>query len=419
MADPVVGAVPFEEAIAYFRQKVRLPTATWTDLWQGMHARAFVVAGAMKDDLLRDIQAAVMKGLEQGTTIDEFRKDFDKIVAAHGWSYRGGRNWRTRVIFNTNLRMAHASGKWDQAQRLKRTRPFMRYVAIDDDRTRELHREWNGTVLPIDDPWWKTHYPPNGWNCRCTVQTLSERDLKRYKLKVSDKAPPVATVDRDVNFPDGKRTIQVPAGIDPGFGYNPGEAAYGSQLAEEVMDRWRAAKADAWEQLTPGDWKTYGRPAQLPVDQATRSLVEGSADAAGTEAAIERAIGGKEKIFDTPDGGVVAVNAAALAAHIDPGRVGRDRTPFVSLLPELLTDPFEIWVGFEQHKGTGRVELRKRLVKVVQVGEEKRALLAVAQIVEGRLEAWTFLPTDKLPYLRGQRRGKLLFARRVDSDLAG
>jgi SPP1 gp7 family putative phage head morphogenesis protein len=413
MADPRVGSVPFQEAIDYFRQKLRLPTATWTDLWQGMHARAFVVAGAMKDDLLRDLQAAIMKAIEQGTTIEEFRRDFDRIVEAHGWSYRGGRNWRTRVIFNTNLRMAAAAGKWDQAQRLKRTRPYMRYVAIDDDRTRPLHHAWSGTVLPIDDPWWKTHYPPNGWNCRCTVQTLSERDLKRYKLKVSEKAPPVEMLDRDVNFPDGKRTIQVPAGIDPGFGYNPGEAAYGTQLADEVMDRWRSGKAGAWEQLTPGNWESYGRPRDLPVDETSVSLGAPAVDAAGTAAAIARAIGGAEKLFDVPDGSVVAVNAATLASHIEPGRTGTDRAATVPLLPELLTDPFEVWITFERHQGTGRVELRKRLVKVVRIGEEKRGFVAVAQVVEGRLEAWTFVPANQLGYLRGQRRGRLLYGRPI------
>ena len=37
--EPRPGGVPFEEAIAFFRQKLRLPTRAWTDLWQGQHAR--------------------------------------------------------------------------------------------------------------------------------------------------------------------------------------------------------------------------------------------------------------------------------------------------------------------------------------------------------------------------------------------
>ena len=91
--------LPFQEAIDFFRQKVRLPSRTWTELWEGMHSRAFVVASAMKDDLLSGFQAAVLKGIEEGTTLNEFRKDFDSIVKRHGWSYKGGRGWRSSVIF--------------------------------------------------------------------------------------------------------------------------------------------------------------------------------------------------------------------------------------------------------------------------------------------------------------------------------
>jgi SPP1 gp7 family putative phage head morphogenesis protein len=409
MPDPQVGAVPFEEAIKYFRDKVRLPTATWTDLWQAEHARAFVVAGAMKDELIKDLQSAVLKALEGGTTLSEFRKDFDTIVAAHGWSYRGGRNWRTRVIYNTNLRMAYAAGKYDQAQRLKKERPWMRYIAVDDGRTRELHRHWHNTVLPVDHEWWDTHYPPNGWNCRCTVQTLSGRDLKRYGIKVSEEAPPVELVDREVNFPDGRRTIQVPAGIDPGFGYNPGSTAYGKKLADDVMDQWRAASvADSWEPLTPGDWRSYQRPGNVPLDAPVAKIGERAASPEQMTGAIERAIGGKEKIFDLPDGSVVAVNAESLAGHI----AGHgDRAALIPFLPELLTDPFEIWLSFERHKGTGRVELRKRIIKAVQIGDDKQALLSVIQAVKGRLEAWTFIPANRLGRLQRQRHGKLLFGR--------
>jgi SPP1 gp7 family putative phage head morphogenesis protein len=411
MPDPKVGAVPFNEAIGYFKDKVRLPTASWTDLWQGEHARAFVVAGAMKDDLLRDFQNAIDKALRTGTTLAEFRKDFDGIVARHGWSYRGGRNWRTRVIYNTNLRMAYAAGKFDQAQRLKKERPWMRYVAIDDGRTREQHRKWHNTILPVDDPFWETHYPPNGWNCRCTVQTLSARDLNRFGLKVSDEAPPIELVDKDVNFPGGTRTIKVPDGIDPGFGFNPGQAAYGKKLADDVMEQWRATRADAWERLTPGDWKSYGRPEKVPLDAPVASLGEKTTTSAGMQAAIERAIGGAEKIFDLPDRSVIAVNAQTLGAHIE---LHGDRAALIPFLPELLTDPFEIWLSFERHKGTGRIELRKRIIKAVRIGDDKQALLSVAQVVKGRLEAWTFIPADRLGRLQKQRHGKLLFGRRDD-----
>ena len=413
MPDPVVGAVPFTEAIAYLRNKLRLPTATWTDLWQGEHARAFVVAGATKDALLKDLHGAVLKAIEGGTTLDEFRRDFDGIVAAHGWSYRGGRNWRTRVIYNTNLRMAHAAGKFDQAQRLKKARPFLRYVAIDDGRTREQHRTWHNTILPVDDAFWDSHFPPNGWNCRCTVQSLSERDLERYGLKVSEKAPPIEMVDRDVNFPDGRRTIKVPDGIDPGFAYNPGQAASGKQLADDVMDQWREADAKAWEELTPGDALTYGLPRELPEDIARAKVGETVVGQEARIAAVEKAIGGQERIFDVPDRSVVAVNAASLGAHLKD-----DRSAFIPFLPEVLTDPAEVWLSFVRHKGTGRVELRKRLLKVIVDEESKRGYILSVQVVRGRLEAYTFLPS-KPGYLQQQRRGKLLFVRRREEPAVG
>lgn len=417
MPDPVVGSFPFDEAIKYFRDKLRVPTAGWTDLWQGQHARAFTVAGAIREDLLRDMQAAILKAIAGGGTLAEFRKDFDRIVATYGWQYKGGRNWRTRVIFNTNLRMAHAAGKWDQAQRLKKARPYLRYVAIDDSRTRELHRHWHNTVLPIDDPWWQTHYPPNGWNCRCTTQSLSERDLKRFGIKPSEEAPKIDLVDKDVNFPDGARTIKVPDGIDSGFGYNPGEAAYGKKLADDVMEKWRASGADAWEQLTPGDRKVYGLPRELPEDALPARSV--SADAGkSTEnlaAEIQYVIGGKEKVFDLPSGATITVNAAALADHLP-----LDRAWLAPYLPEMLTDPAEIWMTFERHKGTGRVELRTRLVKVVSLaGEKSRGYLVTAQVVAGRLEAWTVVPTRNIGYLEQQRRGRLMYRRPADQPDEG
>ncbi len=401
-------SLPFQEAIDYLRNKITLPTRTWTDLLHGMHARAFVVAGATKAQLLTDFHQAVTRAIAEGRTPADFRKDFDRIVAAHGWSHNGSAGWRSGVIYNTNLRMAHAAGRYAQIQEVKESRPYQRYSAILDGRTRDKHAQWHGTILPVDHPWWDTHTPPCGWNCRCTVQSVSEADLKRYGWTVSAEAPAINEESRSITLSDGSvKTLMVPEGIDTGFGYNPGKAAWGQRLAEDVMNGWRGAKADAWERLTEGDWQSAGRPAKVPTDQPVAALGPSGETAEDLRRMIEAAIGGKEAAYTLPSGDVVAVDAAALAGHMAP-----NRGPYIPFLPELLSDPYEVWLAFERHKGTGRVELRLRVIKVVELNKDA-TLTAVAQVVKGRLEAWTFVPGNRATQINRSRVGSLLYGRQV------
>lgn len=401
--------VPFQEATDHFRSKVSLPTATWTDIWQEQHSRAFVVAGAMRDDLLTDFRNAIDKAIAGGATIADFRKDFDSIVARHGWSYKGGRGWRTRVIYNTNLRQAHMSGRWAQVQRVKEKRPYLRYVSVLDDSTRNQHRAWHGTVLPVDHPWWSSHYPMNGWGCRCTVQSLSERELKAYGYSVTD-APHVNDVEmvpHTIKTPFGERNVFAPKGVDPGFAYNPGEAAWGRTLSDAAVANYKASgEWTKWTRLTPGDWKTAGRPAMVPADSVEAKLGKKAASRDEAAAMLKKALGGvEEKVFILLDGSALLVNAESLADYI-----GLERTPFIPLLPELLEKPYEVWLSFERHEATGRVALRKRLVKMVDAGKSK-ALVLVAHASKGMLEGWTFLPANRARELMKNRAGKLLWGR--------
>ena len=220
-------SLPFAEQIAFFRRKLNLPTDAWTDIWAAAHDFSFVVAGANRDDLVADFRAAVDKVIAEGATLADFRKDFDKIVADHGWDYNGGRNWRSRVIYETNLRTSYQAGRYDQLQEVKQDRPYWRYVHSDAvENPRPQHLAWDGLVLPADDPWWDTHYPPNGWGCQCTVEALSEDDLADLGMSGPDQAPAVIMERRVVgqNSPGGPRVVQVPRGIDPGFEYTPGAA---------------------------------------------------------------------------------------------------------------------------------------------------------------------------------------------------
>lgn len=218
------GSLPFEEAIDFFRRKTNLPTESWTDIWQSAHDRAFVVAGANTADIVQDFRKSIDKAISEGTTIEEFRKDFDGIVKKHGWSYKGGRGWRTRVIYDTNLRTAHQAGRYKQMNAVSKTRPYWQYKHSDYvTHPRPEHQAWDGLILRFDDPWWNTHYPPNGWGCKCRINTLSDRDMIKLGKAAPDKAPnidlqPVTVGKRSGNI----RTIDVPKGIDPGWAYAPG-----------------------------------------------------------------------------------------------------------------------------------------------------------------------------------------------------
>ena len=216
--------LPFTEQVAFFRSKLNLPTQTWTDLWHDQHDRAFVVAGAAHADLVADLRGAVDQAIAEGTTLETFRRDFDGLVAKHGWSYKGGRNWRTEVIYATNLRTSYAAGRYQQMLDGVDRRPYWRYRHSEaSEHPRDDHLAWDGLVLRHDDPWWDTHYPPNGWGCKCFVDALNDRDLERLGKSGPDTAPPIRTVTVGAKGPS-PRTVTVPEGIDPGWAYAPGQS---------------------------------------------------------------------------------------------------------------------------------------------------------------------------------------------------
>lgn len=206
----------FDEQLRALRLRLEnlVPTEHWTDLQKNAHDRAFTVAGAMKADLLADLAAAVDRALVQHGGIDKFRKEFDQIVAKHGWDYKGERNWRTRTIYKTNLLTSYASGRLAQLKNpdLLKVAPFWRYVHNDSVASPRLHhKRWGDSKLTLrhDDPFWSTHYPPNGWGCHCRVTAVAR------PAAGASTEPPAGWDQQDVQTGE-------PPGIDKGWGYQPG-----------------------------------------------------------------------------------------------------------------------------------------------------------------------------------------------------
>lgn len=209
----------------------------WRDVGADVHKQAFTVAKSAGFDILGDVHGSLQEALENGETFQSWKQRIRPTLAEKGWWGRKeltdpvtgeirevqlGSTRRLKTIYDVNMRVSHAQGRWQRIERLADRRPWLRYVAVDDERTRQMHRSWNGTVLRWDDPWWSTHYPPNGWRCRCSVTQLSDADLRRYGF-TPDGAPPDDGPPRIWTNTRTGETQLVPRGIDPGWAHNPGK----------------------------------------------------------------------------------------------------------------------------------------------------------------------------------------------------
>jgi len=245
-----IAPLPPEEAIAWFKAKGFRISWDWHEMWQADHARAFTVAKVAKVDILQDIFSALDKAQSDGITFETFRKELTPLLQSKGWWGRQeavnlttgelktvqlGSPRRLRTIFNVNvqtaLQVGHYRAMTDPA--VLAARPYWRYSAVMDGHTRPMHRQWHGLILPADHPFWATHFPPNGWNCRCTVVSMSLREMARDGLKVSE--PPEIKMYKWVNPAIGGEKW-IPQGIDAGWDYNPGTSANAHirQVAEDT-----------------------------------------------------------------------------------------------------------------------------------------------------------------------------------------
>jgi hypothetical protein len=179
--DPSYLRLQFAEAIDFLRSRVNFPTENFSQSL-GLDFRVIFAVASAKGSLLADLRRAVDLAISNGESLASFRGRFDGIVALKGWDYRGGRDWRSRLIWETNLRVAHAAGRTEQMQRVTKTRPYWWWRHGKSREPRPAHKALDGIVIRHDDPFWTWCDAPHGFGCKCTKVSLSERDLTRLKL---------------------------------------------------------------------------------------------------------------------------------------------------------------------------------------------------------------------------------------------
>ena len=211
--------LPFDEAITFFRDKgMQLSPNSYRDVWGAAHVQAFTVARVTEMDMLEDIRKAVDVAVKDGIPLNNFKKDLVPLLERRGWFAPKDREaeiimpdgtirkrltpWRLDNIYRTNLQSAYQAGRYRQMSENAANRPWWMYDAVNDSRTRPSHAAMDGKIYRSDNPIWERWHPPVGYRCRCTLRSLSDKDMKRRGLKEATRPPRMQP--------------------DEGFDYNPG-----------------------------------------------------------------------------------------------------------------------------------------------------------------------------------------------------
>jgi SPP1 gp7 family putative phage head morphogenesis protein len=175
-----------KESIEYIKNLGIKVSWDWESTLEAIQEGAFTVSKVNNANLLQDVKNSLEKSLEQGTSYNDFKKDIKPLLIRRGFERKpDGSSWRFDTIYRTNVQSAYMNSKLEQLEEVKQTFEYWQYDSISDSRTRPSHKALDGKILRADDPFWKTHFPPNGFNCRCSIIPIRKTEIIKRNLNVS------------------------------------------------------------------------------------------------------------------------------------------------------------------------------------------------------------------------------------------
>lgn len=211
LADDIIPAIPFTEAIKFLSAKIPLTKAEWEKLEPMIRFRAFTVALLGYAHEIEAAKKILIKSLEEGTSYSdtwyELKKKLEKneSIAPYYWEN----------VYRTNTQSAYIAGKLEQYQNSGVA--AYQLMVIEDNRTTAICRNLlsktsgYGAVIPVNDKFWKIHgFPPYHYQCRTSIRGIWKSQLRRdTNVDTRKTAPNIKTFEPMEGF--GGNPIQTGA----------------------------------------------------------------------------------------------------------------------------------------------------------------------------------------------------------------
>lgn len=270
--------------------------------------------------------------------------------------------------------------------------------------SREQHKAWNGTVLPLNDPWWETHSPPNGFGCLCEKEFISKYEMDAG-LEKTTKAP---------TAPDDKTNI------GENWDYSIGSSDMGRYMTKAQRDELKNKKQE-WISIEPN-----GKQSETSNDGSPLPVIENDKFAPDKEITKENftdkmceALGiGKEnnsKVsipFENTETGfhyetIIDRNSIdRFLNHITEGKKKKEhRERLLPMFIETLKNPSEIRTEFLRSKDTNKRAIRTYFYNRFKAnGEEYMTEVVVNSGVFKEFTLWTGFKSE-----HSTRKGTCIF----------
>ncbi|MDD3535377.1 MAG: phage minor head protein [Candidatus Cloacimonetes bacterium] len=292
---------------------------------------AFIMAGVQTEELRQALFEEAKKVFASGGTYLDWANSFDM----HGFEPENPYHLRTN--YDTAANAAYAAGQWQQIEEYKLYFPYLRYVTMRDEKVRDEHWAMDGLIYPVDDPFWDSYTPPNGWNCRCSVEQLLEGELP------DDYAP---------MEPD------TPVRVDPMFKNNPGKSkALYSAALDAIETNWKEAGLPPWT-----DYPAAAADLINTDGMSYEELIELYANILADQYVID---------VNKMPVALLAKKAQKFAENYKLPDI-RGRFRYLNCIRDAIQNPYELWLNPDNKRLYYIKKYDKNVVLIVEIGRNNQ-----------------------------------------------
>lgn len=160
-----------------FRRKLGMTDEEFRALEEAEAIRAAKIAGTTQARVVQEVITALDRAIEHGTTLEDFKAAVGQQLAE---AWHGEDPPRVETIFRTTVMGAYNAGRHEilTDPDIKKRNPYVRFDTAGDSRVSDICGALDGKVLPIDDPFVRSHWPPLHPNCRSQWNPLTEEEAE-------------------------------------------------------------------------------------------------------------------------------------------------------------------------------------------------------------------------------------------------